>query len=210
MKKFSEYLQESDELTPEVLQQLKINSRGIPGSPKQKTAIADIDKMDIDQLKQVIKLTSFDPIMRGYAINKLKKLSNIELPYAESVMGSYHFETGKSITFPYIRNTEKSPNMGQRFQQDIEPYGTYLSFNGENVPPPTPTWKTGKITLKNPLVVLWNTQGGGYDQNSWKAIISRYYSAKGLELSKALKLDGYDGIVTINAEDNRPSEIVKL
>ena len=39
-----------------------------------------------------------------------------------------HFETGVPVTFPFIRNTEKSPRV-VGFGQDIEPHGRYLLHN---------------------------------------------------------------------------------
>jgi len=134
-----------------------------------------------------------------------------DLPFAESIEHGYHFETGKPVTFPYLHNTEKSPYMGQRFQQDIEPNGTYCVFNELSDDDPMPGWEKGEMTLKNPLVLLWNTKAaGGYDENSWKAILVQKYNRKGKALTSSLKKDGYDGVVTIDPKTNKTLEIVKL
>lgn len=39
------------------------------------------------------------------------------------------FMTGRPVTFRYVRNTQKSPNLGARFGQDIEPQVTTSSMS---------------------------------------------------------------------------------
>jgi hypothetical protein len=58
-------------------------------------------------------------------------------------------------------------------------------------------WERGQQCFNAPLVILWNTDDGGYDENSWKAIISRWFGARGLRLTRKLIAAGYDGIVTV-------------
>lgn len=127
------------------------------------------------------------------------------------------FETGVPVKFPYIRNKEKAPYLGSRFQQDIEPAGKYVNFDDDpkgnksyfgSVSPGK--YEFGTIYFKSPLVIDF---GGGYDEGSWKAALSNAYGAKGKELSKAILKDGYDGIVTVmkaEGEEQTVSEIVCL
>lgn len=115
------------------------------------------------------------------------------------------FETGKAVSFTFMHNTSKSPNMGSRFGQDIEPSGQYVIQKDPN----TPTlqgWKDGKMTFKNPLVIKWSSDDNNYD---WKQKLSSATGGlKGKELSNNLKSKGYDGIVTI--DHGHTSEIVNL
>lgn len=123
------------------------------------------------------------------------------------------FETGKPVTFKYIHNTESSPNMGKTFQQDIDPAGRYLNAASERTKSEG-TFETGNVEFKSPLVLMWNTtEKGGYDENSWKARLSKKYNGlTGKKLSQAIVNDGYDGIVTIDTQGryNHASEIVDL
>jgi hypothetical protein len=108
------------------------------------------------------------------------------------------FETGTPVTFEFLRNNEKAPNFGSKFQQDIEPAGRYvIQKEVDHVPH---GWEAGEITFNKPLVLPFNTGAfGGYDDKSWKAQLSREYGGKtGKELSQALAADGYDGIVTVS------------
>jgi predicted GNAT family acetyltransferase len=115
------------------------------------------------------------------------------------------FKTGKPATFPYIRNTTPSPDMGETYGQHIEPAGRYMiarpksSKGGEG-------FEMGDATFENPLVI----EGDGL---GWKKTVSDAYDGKtGKELSQAIVDDGYDGIVTLaGSNKNRyTSEIVDL
>lgn len=103
-------------------------------------------------------------------------------------------------SFRYIRNTQSAKgaghHFGSRFQQDIEPAGRYcLEDPGGAL---VTGWERGSVTLKNPLVIAWNTNpDGGYDSTSWKAVLNRQYKAKGLALSRKLVKAGYDAIITV-------------
>lgn len=111
--------------------------------------------------------------------------------------------------FTFIRNTEKAPNMGARFGQDIEPSGKYMNvgdskqisdqmdyFKKQGVK----GYETGTVEFKKPLVVEWD---------GWKQKLSQKYGGlTGKDLSKAIAKDGYDGIVTM--DKGVPSEVVSL
>lgn len=123
------------------------------------------------------------------------------------------YKTGKPVTFPYRRNTTSSTNYNipsSRFQQHIEPAGRYmnvLTVDPDDLPP---AFETGEVTFENPLVIPFNTEGGGYDENSWKYMLYMKYNERNEDLSKALRSDGYDGIVTVNDRENYPLEIVDI
>lgn len=110
-----------------------------------------------------------------------------------------HFETGKEVLLSYLRNTEKAPDMGSRFGQDIEPAGRYVIVDelGQDAPP---GWEKKAQILYNPLVLDWK---------DWKQRLSSFYNgATGKKLSAALMEDGFDSIVTIDGQN--VSEIVLL
>ena len=116
-------------------------------------------------------------------------------------------ETGKSVKFRYLHNKEKSPYLGSKFAQDIEPSGKYIA-SASSVEPSEAVKKVfdfGVIEFKNPLVLENKTTRHG----GWKTDLSNKYGGKtGKALSKAVMKDGYDGIVTI--DKGRISESVIL
>ena len=118
------------------------------------------------------------------------------------------FQTGKPITFPFIKNTEKAPKL-QGFGQDIEPHGNYvLSGHDVDVNKLPPKWVSGEMEFKNPLVIDWGKSGLYSEPDNWKQVLANQYGKKGKSLSKAIAKEGYDGIVT--TRDGQPSEIVDL
>jgi hypothetical protein len=122
------------------------------------------------------------------------------------------FSSGQSVTFEFIRNTEKSPDFGPRFQQDIEPAGRFMQIKPSTFKEGVPNLISGKITFENPLVLEFNTgdQKTAYDENNWKARLSKAFGNKtGKELSRAVLDAGFDGIVTVG-QHGETSEIVDL
>ena len=122
------------------------------------------------------------------------------------------FQTGKSVVVPFIRNTESSKQFGiskTQFQINIEPKGRYMTFDEMPDSDPLPGWERGLVQFKSPLVLPFNTTNQfGYDDNSWKAQLNRVYGKKGKPLSRAIRKDGYDGIVTVWQGSTR--EIIDL
>lgn len=108
-------------------------------------------------------------------------------------------------TIQYNRNPEQSENLGDRFQQDIEPAGRYVTESAGFTPE---GWESGTIRFETPLVIPFS-ETGRYDETSWKARLSEQYNATGQELSQAIAADGYDGIITEDA-DGTTREIVDL
>jgi hypothetical protein len=132
-----------------------------------------------------------------------------EIPDIRKISAS-KWKTGDKITFDFIHNTEKAPQMGGRFGQDLEPSGKYIQkkYSVSDISK-MPNMEEGKVTFENPLVLDW---GGGYGESSnWKKVLSDKYDGKtGIELSRAIKKDGYDGVITWDKKHNEPSEIVDL
>jgi len=124
------------------------------------------------------------------------------------------FATGSALTFPYLRNTESSlkfNNDKSLYQQDKEPAGRFMVFDDNPSRDPLSGWIKGVVNFKNPLVLQFNTGGSGnyYDDNSWKARLSRYFGASEKELSMIIKNTyGFDAIITI--KDGEVSETVDL
>jgi hypothetical protein len=116
---------------------------------------------------------------------------------------------GEPFEFSYVRNTEKSPQLGARFGQDVEPGGKYMTIG--KLRTNTPNMESGNIRFDKPLVIDF---GGGYgDASNWKNVLSKQFSNKtGRELSEAIKEAGYDGIVTVSKAGNTKytSEVIAL
>lgn len=122
------------------------------------------------------------------------------------------FETGRPVRFRFVRNTEKSPYMGERFGQDVEPRGRYLLHNPDPGDLPR-KWEAGEVEFQKPLVLKMVSGGRDepiYGPQGWKARLSRSFGGrKGKWLSCHLRKLGYDGIVTCDG-DAYTREIVDL
>jgi len=129
-----------------------------------------------------------------------------------TTIGQHQVKTGNPIEFHYIRNTEKSPNVGSTYGQDIEPHGQYITpVHSEKEAMDTinrlPNYEHGRIKFNNPLVIK-------QDEDSltvgWKKkLSSAYNNKKGKVLSKAIAKSGYDGIITVHPKYGA-SETVNL
>jgi len=143
--------------------------------------------------------------------NWLQRIAQ-DLPFVSTRHGDIEFETGRSVTFPSLRNTEPAPYFGSRYQQDIEPYGRYLLLDQyPDYSPPKP-WEKGTVTFERPLVIRsTGDEEELYGEKSWKAELSRVYGGKtGIELSNAIYEDGYDGIITVWVQENTPGHIKEI
>ena len=156
-----------------------------------------------------------DRVIMG-STHLMTKIAN-SLPHVVIDHAGSYFETGTPVEFRYFRNTVPAPNMGEKFQQHIEPAGRYLNQNEnqdrldylENVE----NVEFGNIQFDNPLVIQSNLGDGIYDSLSWKYILAKKFGKTGRELSLALIEAGYDGIVTVAMHNGKPaytSEIVDL
>lgn len=128
------------------------------------------------------------------------------LPFARARERGYAFETGRPVSFPFIRNTEKAPYLAGRFQQDIEPAGRYLLLDEDPNRPLVRGWVRGDVSFDAPLVLRW---GEAYDETSWKYAIAEHYRTTGRALSRRILKDGFDAIVTVG-DDGLTREIVDL
>ena len=147
---------------------------------------------------------------RGYLTEgRGKDLSQLGL--ASVVEDGVSFKTGQPVVFAFYRYKQKTPNLGSRFGQDIEPAGRYLSHktsfisveDGQKLG--DMVVEAGNLRFRNPLVLSWV----GYGENGWKARLSRFFGGKKKKsLSKAVRKAGYDGIVTVHHGET--SEIVDL
>lgn len=118
------------------------------------------------------------------------------------------FETGLPVTFPFIHNTEKSPQMGALFGQDVEPVGRYLL----HVPPRPETpqgWVRGEVSFRKPLVLWLSLDGAVYGPTGWKARLAQHFGKHGRALTTRLRTLGFDGVVTC-ASGTETSEIVDM
>ena len=119
------------------------------------------------------------------------------------------------IDFDYIHNAEKSPNMGSRFGQDVEPHGRYIqqkpsTWRGDEIERQiVPQTSSGSVRFNKPYVL---DVGAGYGEpTNWKNVLSKQYGGlKGRELSEALIKDGYDGVITFGPKHGATSEVVDL
>lgn len=104
-------------------------------------------------------------------------------------------ETPGPFTFEYFRHLKKSPNMGSRFGQDIEPAGKYMNIKSsgadELIRQFPNKYETGNLTFNNPMLLIQDSP------LEYKKILSEKYGGlTGKKLSKAIIKDGYDGIIT--------------
>lgn len=108
--------------------------------------------------------------------------------------------------FTYVRNPEPSTtySTGNDYGQGTEPSGRYMSRSAGFTPD---GWETGEVTFANPLRMEF---GGTYGEpDNWKNRLSAHYDGKtGYALSRALRGDGYDAIIT--HDEYGESEVVDL
>jgi hypothetical protein len=117
------------------------------------------------------------------------------------------FKTGQSVEFGYLKNKEKSPYMGSRYGQDIEPKGNYVTQHDLNdkylIEKFPDKYEMGSMRFENPLVIKVEEPLGH------KKILYDKYKKKGEALSKAIIADGYDGVVTVRG-NGETGEIIDL
>lgn len=108
------------------------------------------------------------------------------------------FTSGHAVRFPFVRNTEKSPKMGARFGQDIEPTGRYLLHDTALSPELPRGWERGAVHFQAPLV-LWFAPAGewSYGPEDWKHRLTAITKKRRGRLSRFLRSIGIDAIVTV-------------
>lgn len=108
-------------------------------------------------------------------------------------------QPGAPIEFSFLRNPVSSQQYAtnQDFAQNVEPAGRYMSEHAPGSPVPD-GWETGTVSFARPLHIAWGPESASYtDPANWKQRLTTHYKGKtGLALSKALRADGYDAIIT--------------
>jgi hypothetical protein len=108
-----------------------------------------------------------------------------------------------------LKNTEKSPNLGSKYGQDVEPTGFYcIKFKSSMKHMlQSDKYKLFKVNLQNPLVINITDA----TLVSWKRELSDQYKAKKSALTNKLKSKGYDAIITTYDDTgNDTGEIIIL
>lgn len=123
--------------------------------------------------------------------------------------GRVAFSSGRPVRFTYLHNDEKSPKLGSRFGQDIEPSGFYVLHDEVGSASLPRKWTRGTATLRKPLVLRQTLDGNIYGPLGWKARLAAAFGAKKRALSRKLVARGFDGIVTVDGRGST-SEIVLL
>ena len=113
-------------------------------------------------------------------------------------------ETGQHLaaatTIDYLHNTQRAPDLGGQYGQDIEPHGRYL-IEGKPHEGLDSRWEHGQVTFHNPLHV---------EYSGWKRRLSQEHGGlTGRALSDALVAKGHDGIITHDGKYGT-AEIVDL
>ena len=146
----------------------------------------------------------------AYLIHEALGRKRLDLPYAIAKgERDVHFETGKSVEFPYVHNKEPTPDMGKAYGQHLEPSGKYMIHTGHRGNLPNREYGTHRFD--NPLVIEWGTTTA--EPHGWKYKLSKAFGGKtGKGLSKAIRKHGHDGVVTVQRYKGVPevSEIISL
>lgn len=116
-------------------------------------------------------------------------------------------KTGVPFEFEFMRNTTSAGNFGSLYGQHIEPHGRYMLMRTAENGDLLPGWESGRVRFNKPLVIHWGN-GGYADPDNWKQVLFTKYQKKGKALSKAIRKDGFDGIITFDRYGTK--EIVDL
>jgi len=107
-----------------------------------------------------------------------------------------------------LKNTEKAPQLGARYGQDVEPSGFYCLIYNEKFQKHLlnlPNYELYSFNIKNPLIVDITK-----DTIQWKKDLALEYSAKGKALTKKLLQKGYDIIIAYDSKYKETGEIIVL
>ena len=125
-------------------------------------------------------------------------------------------ETGRDILLPLTHNIQSTPRPScpsqDRYGQLIEPMGlfTNLGHNGINGQTDGHMTVVHMTRSMRPLIIQAVARDGMNACKSWKQDLSDRYGGKtGLDLTRAVMLDGYTAIITVDAQ-YEPGEIVLL
>lgn len=128
--------------------------------------------------------------------------------------------TPMSLPYSHRRSLTPTPNLGETFNQHLEPAGKYLSYHDPSWPRAAKmgqhqlqSWyEYGTVHFKNPLVHQMQPHE---NLNAWKAAVSAAHGNRtGRVLSNHLRKLGHDGIVVRRSKDDgwdgEISEMVNL
>ena len=120
------------------------------------------------------------------------------------------FETALPVDFPWFRNPEPSPNIGETFGQHLEPTGTYCQTLSSGCSKEHLTengWITGRFSASKPLVIEHKNTG----PTGWKLDLSETMDGlTGIKLMMKLKSLRFDAIVTVDSNKGQTREVVVL
>lgn len=108
-------------------------------------------------------------------------------------------QINENLNIDITKKTEPAPYFGNRFGQDVEPKGTYVTQGRIEAK----GYVNGIARLKKPLFI--NVTDSTLIQ--YKRDLAIKFKAKGQKLTNKLMELGYDSIITVN-EDGKYSEIV--
>ena len=130
--------------------------------------------------------------------------SNIQKEQIEQILKS-------AENLPYIHSTQPNPYKKSqgKFAMDVEPAGQYITPVDEVPEGISDDFITGTKAFKKPLVIPFGEDS--YEAaGNWKRVLSDSYGGKkGKALTKAIRKDGYDAIITVDNKGNL-SESVDL
>ena len=159
----------------------------------------DIIQFEHGALSPIFQKKIADAICQKYGLNFEDYFSEIVVIPPLNVQD---VKTGSPVQFYYHRNLVKSPNLGERMGQHIEPHGEYLSYH-EPGSLFLDNYEYGIISFSNPLVIQWESDNSPMNHNNknwgWKSELSSLYGEKGKRLSEVISGLGYDGIITLGA-----------
>ena len=160
-----------------------------------------IETNDFDSPEALLQLQTADSDLVKAGGNRVRSALN-ELGYGRTPNQSLN-------SIPFIHNTDPNTLKGSgKFGTSIEPAGQYVSPTDKLRTDFPENFIAGEKEFSKPLVINF---GDGYDKpNNWKNRLSAEYDNKtGIDLTNALRADGYDGIVTVD-EGGNLSEMVDL
>lgn len=176
---------------------------------------AEIKRVSDNLLKNNPGITRIDAeamakdVIKNRKFNKVKTtLVQEATKYAEAGENKYYYVRNVENKGGYIKGKPSMEGTG-RFNQQYEPTGEYMNIvSKRGYDSALPNLKKGITEFKKPLVIETDLSP------NWKKELSdKYGGLKRDELSKAIKNDGYDGIITMTKSGSGklyPSEVVDL
>lgn len=126
-------------------------------------------------------------------------MPDLKLREGKTIANGIYLSSGNAVTLPALHNSEPAPDMGEQFDQHIEPKGLWVIERdpGSNIHEVTEHWVAGEVVFESPLVIEFvATRGKG----GWKRRLSEAMNGrKGRALSRWLLKSGYDGIITVTS-----------